>query len=243
MTWVDFSLRLGVALFLGGAIGIERQWRQTKAILKTNVLVCMGSCMFVMMSVMTPGDSSPTRMAAQVVSGIGFLGGGIILRDGASIRGLNTAATLWCAAAVGTLTGGGYLFQAYVGSGAVVFANLILRPLAEQIKFQPQKNAKVNTYYRYSLICDRQDEGAIRDLVLHLISGKSLLLNSIQSQGMQFSDKPDQVALEIEVVATRRDDKLIERLAQQLQNKTKTHDFNWETIPGSTVNPTSIEED
>jgi putative Mg2+ transporter-C (MgtC) family protein len=230
MTWVDFSLRLGVALLLGGAIGIERQWRQTKAVLKTNVLVCMGSCMFVMMSVMTPGDASPTRMAAQVVSGIGFLGGGIILRDGASIRGLNTAATLWCAAAVGTLTGGGFLFQAYLGSAAVVFANLILRPLVEQIKFQPQNPTSSHTFYRYSFVCDRQDEPAIRDLLVYLVSGKPLLLNSIQSQGMELYDKPGQVSLEIEVMATRRDDLSIEQLAQQLQDKAKTYDFGWEVL-------------
>ncbi|WP_235107376.1 MgtC/SapB family protein [Acaryochloris sp. 'Moss Beach'] len=75
MTWIDFSLRLTVALILGSAIGIERQWRQTRAVLKTNVLVCIGSSMFVMMSLMHAQDASPTRVAAQIVSGVGFLGG------------------------------------------------------------------------------------------------------------------------------------------------------------------------
>jgi putative Mg2+ transporter-C (MgtC) family protein len=223
MTWIDFSLRLGVALFLGGAIGIERQWRQTKAVLKTNVLVCMGSSMFVMMSVMTPGDSSPTRMAAQVVSGIGFLGGGIILRDGASIKGLNTAATLWCAAAVGTLAGGGFLFQAYVGSAAVVVANLILRPLIEQIKFQPTKLGESN-------ICDRTEEIAIRDLLLHLLSGKTMMLNGIQSHSVESVDNVEQTALEIDVTTPRRNDALIEQFAQQLQDKTKNHGLSWQVL-------------
>ena len=230
MTWIDFSLRLGVALFLGGAIGIERQWRQTKAVLKTNVLVCMGSSMFVMMSVMTPGDSSPTRMAAQVVSGIGFLGGGIILRDGASIKGLNTAATLWCAAAVGTLTGGGFLFQAYLGSAAVVVANLILRPLIEQIKFKPKQPGESNTYYRCSLVCDRSEEMAVRDLLLHLMSGKAIMLNGIQSRGLESMDKLDQTALEIDVMTPRRDDALIEQFAQQLQDKTQNHGLSWQIL-------------
>lgn len=230
MTWIDFSLRLGVALFLGGAIGIERQWRQTKAVLKTNVLVCMGSSMFVMMSVMTPGDSSPTRMAAQVVSGIGFLGGGIILRDGASIKGLNTAATLWCAAAVGTLTGGGFLFQAYLGSAAVVIANLILRPLIEQIKFKPQKPGESNTYYRFSLVCDRTEEMAARDLLLHLMSGKAIMLNGIQSRSLESMDKVDQIALEIDVITPRRNETLIEQFAQQLQDKTQNHGLSWQVL-------------
>jgi putative Mg2+ transporter-C (MgtC) family protein len=230
MTWIDFSLRLGVALFLGGAIGIERQWRQTKAVLKTNVLVCMGSSMFVMMSVMTPGDSSPTRMAAQVVSGIGFLGGGIILRDGASIKGLNTAATLWCAAAVGTLAGGGFLFQAYLGSAAVVVANLVLRPLIEQIKFKPQKPGESNTYYRCRLVCDRAQEMAVRDLLLQLMSGKAMMLNGIQSRGLESMDKVNQTTLEIDVITPRRDDALIEQFAQQLQDKTQNHGLSWQVL-------------
>jgi putative Mg2+ transporter-C (MgtC) family protein len=230
MTWIDFSLRLGVALILGGAIGIERQWRQTKAVLKTNVLVCMGSSMFVMMSVMTPGDASPTRMAAQVVSGIGFLGGGIILRDGASIKGLNTAATLWCAAAVGTLAGGGFLFQAYLGSAAVVVANLILRPLIEQIKFQPQKLGESNIYYRFRLVCDHTEEIAVRDLLLHLLSGKALMLNGIQSHSLESIDDVEQTALEIDLITPRRNDKLIEQFAQQLQDKSKNHGLSWQIL-------------
>lgn len=231
MTWIDFSLRLGVALFLGGAIGIERQWRQTKAVLKTNVLVCMGSSMFVMMSVMTPGDASPTRMAAQVVSGIGFLGGGIILRDGASIKGLNTAATLWCAAAVGTLAGGGFLFQAYLGSAAVVVANLILRPLIEQIKFHPQSSRESTTCYRCSLVCDRQEEMSIRDLLLHLVSGNAIMLNGIQSRSIDTNGNGEQTMLEIDVMTPRRDDQLIEQFAQQLQDKAKNHSLSWQILP------------
>ena len=97
MTWLDFTIRLTVAFLLGSVIGLERQWRQRMAGLRTNTLVCVGAALFVMLSTMTPGDSSPTRIAAQVVSGIGFLGGGVILKEGATIRGLNTAATLWCA--------------------------------------------------------------------------------------------------------------------------------------------------
>lgn len=72
MTWVDFAIRLLLAFILGAAIGSERQWRRTRSVLKTNVLVSLGAAMFVMLSAMIPGDASPTRIAAQVVSGIGF---------------------------------------------------------------------------------------------------------------------------------------------------------------------------
>lgn len=131
MTWIDFAIRLIIAFILGVGIGIERQWLKTRSVLKTNVLVTLGAAMFVMLSVMTPGDTSPTRIAAQVVSGIGFLGAGVILREGASVRGINTAATLWCAAAIGSLVGAGFLLQAYFGTLAVVGANLLLRPVVQ----------------------------------------------------------------------------------------------------------------
>jgi putative Mg2+ transporter-C (MgtC) family protein len=94
MTWYWFAIRLVVALLLGALVGAERQWRQRTAGLRTNCLVAVGSAMFVMMGGLISGDGSQGRVAAYVVSGIGFLGGGVILKDGFSIRGLNTAATL-----------------------------------------------------------------------------------------------------------------------------------------------------
>lgn len=144
MTWIDFAVRLLVGFFLGVGIGIERQWLKSRAVLKTNVLVTLGAAMFVMLSIMTPNDASPTRVASQVVSGVGFLGGGVILREGASVRGINTAATLWCAAAIGTLVGSGYLVQAYLGTFAVVGANLLLRPLVAAFK-QPDMEPEMRS--------------------------------------------------------------------------------------------------
>jgi uncharacterized membrane protein YhiD involved in acid resistance len=142
MTWLEFSARLGLALLLGGIIGLERQWRQRGAGLRTNALASTGAAMFVMLSVMTPGDSSPTRIAAQVVSGIGFLGGGVIFREGSSVRGLDTAATLWCAAALGCLSGAGFLFQAFLGLLAILVSNILLRPLANKINRESVKTVK-----------------------------------------------------------------------------------------------------
>src|SRR6202041_2203197 len=98
----DFALRLGVGVGCGSLIGLERQWRARMAGLRTNALVAAGATLFVLYAVATE-DSSPTRVASYVVSGIGFLGGGVILREGANVRGLNTAATLWCSAAIGVL--------------------------------------------------------------------------------------------------------------------------------------------
>jgi len=104
---LETIFRLGLALALGSAIGFERQWNQKMAGLRTNALVALGSCGFVVFSTLI-GQGDPTRMAAQVISGIGFLGAGVILREGISVHGINTAATLWCSAMVGTFAGAGF---------------------------------------------------------------------------------------------------------------------------------------
>ncbi len=111
--------------------------------------------MFVMMAAMIPGDSSPTRVAAQVVSGIGFLGAGVILREGTSVRGINTAAILWCAAAIGSLVGSGFLLQAYFGTIAVVGANLLLRPVVQI--FQPKIDDETVIVHSESIDIERNN--------------------------------------------------------------------------------------
>ncbi|MGA8327907.1 MAG: MgtC/SapB family protein [Mycobacterium sp.] len=128
----EFSLRLGVGLGCGALIGIERQWQARRAGLRTNALVATGATLFVLYSVAT-NDSSPTRVASYVVSGVGFLGGGVILREGFNVRGLNTAATLWCSAAVGVLAAGGHPLFALIATVTVVAIHLLGRPLGHFI--------------------------------------------------------------------------------------------------------------
>ena len=135
MTTLEMLERLGLAIALGVLIGAERQCRAQMAGLKTNVLVTVGSTLFVLLSAYgfpsTPGViADPTRVAAQIVSGIGFLGAGVIMRNGMNVRGLTTAATLWCAAAVGSLCGTGMYALATAGAGVIVASNLLLRPLS-----------------------------------------------------------------------------------------------------------------
>src|SRR5262245_64787831 len=123
MDWQTFAVRLTLGALLGAAIGLERQVRQRLAGLRTNALVSIGAAAFVALAAMTPEESSPTRVAAQVVSGIGFLGAGVIFREGLSVRGLNTAATLWCSAAVGILAGMGFYGAALLTTIAVIVTN------------------------------------------------------------------------------------------------------------------------
>jgi putative Mg2+ transporter-C (MgtC) family protein len=89
-------MRLGLALVLGAIIGAEREWRQKTAGIRTNALVAAGAALFIMLGAIIQNDTSPTRIAGQIVTGIGFLGAGVMMRDGLNVRGLNTAATLWC---------------------------------------------------------------------------------------------------------------------------------------------------
>jgi putative Mg2+ transporter-C (MgtC) family protein len=129
----EFLIRLVVAQFLGAAIGVERQWRHRLAGVVTNGLVCTGASIFTMLGAMA-GEHDPIRVVAYVVSGIGFLGGGVILREGFSVHGLNTAATLWCAASIGCVTGAGFLWQAAVGALAIIAGNVIFIPFDDLLE-------------------------------------------------------------------------------------------------------------
>src|SRR6202007_2084067 len=113
------ALDLALAVLFGGAIGFERQWRQRLAGLRTNTLVSLGAAIFVVFESQFT-DVSPTRVAAQVVTGIGFLGAGVIWKEGINVRGLNTAATLWCSAMVGTFAGAGQLVASAIAGTIVV---------------------------------------------------------------------------------------------------------------------------
>ena len=132
----EFLIRLAVAFSLGSLIGLERQFRQRGAGLRTNALVAAGACMFVSLSYLYE-DTSPSRIAAGVVTGIGFLGAGVILHEGLTVRGLTTAATIWCSAAIGCLAGADLLWLALYGSASVFLANLLLRPVSEFIDRLP----------------------------------------------------------------------------------------------------------
>jgi putative Mg2+ transporter-C (MgtC) family protein len=196
--------------------------------LRTNTLVATGAALFVMLSVLTPGDSSPTRIAAQVVSGIGFLGGGVILREGLTVRGLNTAATLWCAAAIGSLSGAGLLLHAGTGTVAVLAANLILRPLGYRINQQPLKGTELELCYRCDVVCRAQDETHVRALLLQAVSGGNLQLRSLYSEDLE--DTPDRVSVEAELVTQERNDAFLEQIVSRLSLEPGVIASRWRII-------------
>ncbi len=135
--WPVVLLRLSVAAALGGAIGLERELRERQAGLRTHLLVCVGSALFTLVSAYGFRNFGvrvdPTRIAAQIVTGIGFLGAGAIIRQGLSVRGLTTAATLWLVAAIGMAAGAGYWEGALVVTLGAIFTLGPLRGLAFRI--------------------------------------------------------------------------------------------------------------
>ena len=143
LSWLDVVLRVGLAAVLGGAIGLERELREREAGLRTHLLVSVGAALFTMVSAYAWTDWTfsqrsglvfdPTRIAAQVVSGIGFLGAGAIIRQGLSVRGLTTAATLWVVAAIGMASGVGYYEAALVTTALVLLSLWPLRVLAYRL--------------------------------------------------------------------------------------------------------------
>src|SRR5690554_1617415 len=151
----EYILRIGAAFLLGAIIGFERQWRQKNAGLRTNTLVSIGAASYVLLSIdlhsFSGGD--PARIAAQIVTGIGFIGAGVIMKDGFDVRGLNTAATIWCSAAVGTLAGMGLFTEALITSTAVVLSHLTLRPIGARLsKILAYRKAEVReTFYQVTI--------------------------------------------------------------------------------------------
>lgn len=227
MNWVDFTLRMAVALLLGAAIGLERQWRQRIAGLRTNTLVCVGACIFVTVGMSTPHEGSPTRIAAQVVSGIGFLGAGIIMRNGLNVSGLNTAATLWCAAAIGVLCGAGHLNLAFIGAAGVLAANVLLRPLARKIIHETQNSADVETIYRVRAICRGKHEQHIRTLISQSVHQGPMRLRGLRSAE---SEVPERVELTAEMISEGRDDLALEQLVPRLSLEQSVSATSWEIV-------------
>ncbi|HXC17799.1 MAG TPA: MgtC/SapB family protein [Holophagaceae bacterium] len=223
MPHIDFLLRVGLALLLGSAIGLERQWRQRVAGLRTNALVATGAALFVSLSALSGVDAP--RMATYVVSGVGFLGAGAIMRQGFDVQGLNTAATLWCAAAVGVLSGAGFPWEATSGATLVVVAHLLLRPLGQQMARQAVETGAVEITYRVRIQCRSQDEQRIRAMLLQGVSQGSLRLQSLLSED---AEQMDRLEVRAEVISSGRADHLMEALVSRLSLDASVSAVSWD---------------
>jgi putative Mg2+ transporter-C (MgtC) family protein len=174
-----FLERLAIATALGFAIGLERQWRQRAASgLHTSTLVAAGAALFTAIPELL-GSSDVMRVVAQVVTGVGFLAGGVILREGFNVRGLITAATLWATAAVGALAGAGLELQALAGAGVIVTVNLFGVPLSSTIARIPRTRENLETTYTVRVASSESQREAVRACILEQVHTTSFTLTSL----------------------------------------------------------------
>ena len=218
LTWLEILLRVVLAAGLGGAIGLERELREREAGLRTHMLVSVGAALFTLVSAFAWTDwqfsnasgvvFDPTRIAAQIVTGIGFLGAGAIIRQGLSIRGLTTAATLWVVAAIGMATGAGFYTAAVITTVLVLFSLWPLRILAYRLseRFRPEEGR----------------------LALELASGATTVsvLQAVEDAGaevrsLEFGEEGDvrRVDMRVKVESGRRAAELVDALSRTRQVK------------------------
>ncbi|MEU8567006.1 MgtC/SapB family protein [Streptomyces pathocidini] len=248
LTQFEMALHLFAGLGFGALIGVERQWRARMAGLRTNALVAGGSALFVLLSQYGFAATSHTagydgsRVAAQIVSGIGFLGAGVIMRDGLSVRGLNTAATLWCSAAVGALAGTGLFVLAAFGTAGVIGANLLLRPLGRRIDRQPGGGGEVATGYHFEAVCAEPQEAHIRALVVQAVTRPGFRLLSVHSKdaepegpgggpGEGSGRGAGKVTVSAVLSAEKRDDSLFEEAVSRLSLEPAVTAVSWSVLP------------
>ena len=226
MALLDFAVRIICAVGFGFLIGLERQLTGHTTGIRINILVSMGACLFTLFSQLM-GAPDTTRIAAQVVTGVGFLCSGIIFKEGLSVRGLNTAATIWCTAAIGVLCSSGLVLYAALATGILLVSNLIFRFAAEKIQplaqFEEEENA-----YKLSVTCQHDNEFDIRSAVINCLSKNARLqLSHLESA--------DVIGELVEIEATiqlggKRRDFHIEKLTSCIALEKGVIKVGWELV-------------
>ena len=205
--------RLLLALALGICIGAERQWRQRAAGLRTNTLVCLGAAAFVDLGLTIAPNT--TQVVAYVVSGVGFLGAGAIMKDGANVRGLNTAATLWCSAAVGACAGSGELLDAIFVAVLLFGVNSLLRPLSRVIDRYSLATLDTHAMYRLRVVCNTDLLISTEFLLTRAIAQRALILHELRSEPIENTETTLLLAV---VEASTKDEATMKLLLQELRD-------------------------
>jgi len=222
---LDFSIRIGGAVLFGFLIGLERQLTGHIAGVRTNILVSVGACLFTVFSQLMNAPDT-TRIAAQVVTGIGFLCSGILFKEGFNVRGMNTAATIWCTAAIGVLCSSGMLLHATVAALILIGCSLVFRPIADRIKPLARFGEEENTYI-LSVTCREENEFDVRAAIMHnLKSTRSLLIN------LQSADEiGGKVEIEASIQVTGRNrNELLEGITEKIALEKGVTKAGWELM-------------
>ncbi len=228
---VHFALRLLLAIAMGALVGLERQWRQRMAGTRTNALVAAGAAAFVMCGLLLDNDPSARgRIVSYVVSGVGFLGAGVIFKEGGNVRGLNTAATIWCSAAIGALSGLGSLNLALVLAAVVLLTNMVLRPLAYRLHPVLPEATPVETLYEIRLACRVSGAAHIRSLLLSTINNLPVTLQSIHGE---HDAADDQTHIRAEVMTAGRNNEALEQVVMRLSMEDDVSNLSWSVVQAS----------
>ena len=179
MSYIEFNSRIALSLVLGFLIGLERQLTGHPAGIRINVLICLGTSFFTLFP-MIHGSDQVFRVGSAIISGVGFLCSGVIFKENGSVRGMNTAATLWCSAAIGVLATSEDPLWAIAATAVLIVSNLILRPLASKINVS-DCNEDQEKEYRISVICLDPAEPEIRQMLINSNTCKTMFLRNLES--------------------------------------------------------------
>ncbi|MFN3711747.1 MAG: MgtC/SapB family protein [Alishewanella aestuarii] len=225
ISFLDTLVSLTAAFILGSLIGLERQYRQRTAGLRTNALVAVGAAIFVDIANNLNGAGSAAHVIAYVVSGVGFLGAGVIMREQGNVRGINTAATLWGSAAIGASAGADLLMEAMLGTFFVLAANTLLRPIVNRINRQPlDVEATEMTHILYVIAPKVQQKHAM-DVVELVLEAAELPTRSLDIT--PFGD--DEIEIAATLSAMSIDGSELERISNKLLQKGFITQAYWST--------------
>jgi len=223
--FLDTTLSLIAAFIFGTLIGAERQYRQRTAGLRTNVLVAIGAAAFVDLAQRIAGSTEAVRVISYVVSGIGFLGAGVIMKEGLNVRGLNTAATLWCSAAVGACAGTDMIAEAALLTVFVLAGNTLLRRLVNAINRIPISEQEAEATYEVKLISTRAAMPAMRDLLVDKLEDADYPVSDVE-----ITDQGDDETVEIvaTLVSTAIDPDEIDAVIAHMEKQDGISHGTWE---------------
>lgn len=222
--FLDTAISFTAAFILGTLIGAERQYRQRTAGLRTNVLVAVGAAAFVDLAQRIAGTTEAVRVISYVVSGIGFLGAGVIMKEGMNVRGLNTAATLWCSAAVGSCAGTDMLAEAALLTVFVLAGNTLLRPLVNVINRIPIDEQAAEATYEVKVITSRDAMPEMRDLLVERLEEADYPVGDVE-----ITDRSgDSVEIVATLVSTAVDPEEIDAVTSYMENRPEIANATWE---------------
>jgi putative Mg2+ transporter-C (MgtC) family protein len=222
--FLDTLVSLSSAFVLGTLIGAERQYRQRTAGLRTNVLVAVGAAAFVDLAMRLSGNDGAVRVIAYVVSGIGFLGAGVIMKQGMDVRGLNTAATLWASAAVGSCAGADMVAQAALLTVFILAGNTLLRPLVNAINRIPLDEQAIEATYEFKLAVTPEALPDMRDLLVERLERASYPVADVDV--VEHGD--DLLEIVATLVSTTIDPKDLDQVATDLERQPGVRHATWE---------------